>query len=248
MKTLPDRAALRLTFDGTQNVRPEWNARGDSILFVSNRLGSQDLWVRRADGSGGARVLVDRERPIWEGVWSPDGEWIVYRTGDEAVGRGDILAFRPGRDSADVELVATEFEETSPRISPDGNWMVYTSDVSGRKDVYVRPFPDVDDGLWQVSNGGGTEPLWTLDGRALVYRSGQDVMIAPVTVDPTFSVGQPQRLFSTPAVANDDNHYYGVSPDAQRFLFALPVTGGGASANLVLVENFIETLRAAFRD
>jgi hypothetical protein len=163
------------------------------------------------------------------------------------VGRGDILGFRPGQDTADVELVATRFEETSPRISPDGKWLAYTSDAGGRKDVFVRPFPNVDDGLWQVSNGGGTEPAWMADGRALAYRSGTDIMVASVTVDPTFSVGPPRMLFTTPAVANDDNRYYAVSPDGQRFLFAIPVTDGATSLNLVLVENFLQTLQAVFQ-
>ncbi len=247
VKPLPDRAASRLTFEGTQNIRPEWSPRGDSLMFVSNRLGSQDLWVQRADGSGGARVVVDRERPIWEGLWSPDGQWIIYRTGDEAAGRGDILGFRPGSDTADTELVATEYEETSPRISPDGKWLAYASDSSGRKNVYVQPFPNVDEGLWQVSNGGGTEPLWTLNGRALVYRSGTRVMVADVNTASTFSVGAPRMLFSTTAVANDDNHYYAVSPDGQRFLFALPVTSGLASVDLVLVHNFLAELDATLR-
>ena len=247
VKPLPDRAASRLTFEGTQNVRPEWSPDGDSLMFVSNRLGSQDLWVRRADGSGGARVLVDRERPVWEGLWSPDGQWIIYRTGDEAAGRGDILAFRPGSDTADIELVATEYEETSPRLSPDGNWLAYTSDVGGRKDVYVRPFPNVNEGLWQVSSGGGTEPLWLRDGRALVYRSGTRIMVAGVTTAPTFSVGVPRMLFSTPAVTDDDHHFYAVSPDGQRFLFAIPVTVGLASVDLVLVRNFLGELDAIFR-
>ena len=109
--------------------------------------------------------------------------------------------------------------------------------------MYVRPFPNADEGRWQVSSGGGTEPIWTRDGRELVYRAGTRIM-AEVVTTPSFSTRVPKVLFSTLAVANDDHRYYAATPDGQRFLFAIPVAIGLRSTNLILVENFFEELKA----
>jgi Tol biopolymer transport system component len=248
IKQLPDGPASRLTFEGAQNIRPTWSPDGRRVMFVSSRAGAQDLWVKRADGVGSAELLVDRDRPVWEGFWSPDGAWVVYRTGDEAAGRGDILGFRPGVDTADVPLVATSFEETGPSLSPDGRWLAYASDETGRKEVYVRPFPNVADGRWQISSGGGSEPGWARNGRELFFRSGRRMMVVRYTSTGGFAAQAPEELFSIAAVANDDGHFYSVSPDGQRFLMVREAEAGLAgSVNLILIEHWLPELEAALR-
>ena len=103
-------------------------------------------------------------RGIDEGLYSRDGRWLVLRVG---VGGGrDLYGLRPGIDSGPVPLIATEFEEYSPALSPDGRWLAYVTNESGRRDVYVRPFPNVDSAKWQVSTDGGEEPLWANSGRS----------------------------------------------------------------------------------
>ncbi len=249
VKRLPDGPASRLTFDGVQNVRPTWSPDSRHLLWVTNRSDKMEVWRKRADGSQGAELVVSIERSVWEGMISPDGEWIVYRTDDVAAGSGDILARRVTGDTTEVELIATVFEETSPALSPDGRWMAYSSAESGRKEIYVRPFPNVHDGRWQVSVDGGTEPLWAHGGRELFYwgRSGE-MIAAQIETEPTLRVGTGRVLFQDSAFAytrNDDHRYYAVSLDDRRFLLSRPLEVAEATSEgeLILIENWLEELK-----
>ena len=247
VKQLPTGPASRLTFDGSQNIRPSWSVDGSEILWVSNRSGRQTIWKKRADGSQGAQELLASDRGVWEALWTPDGEWLVFRTDDLAPGRGDILARRTSGDTADVELVATPAEETSPTVSPDGRWLAYASDESGAKQIYVRPFPDVSAGRWQVSINGGWEPTWAHNGRELFFRDRAGLNVAVVSTADGFRIEGVRQLFplSEQHVSNDDHRYYGVTPDDQQFLF-LRSEVGSLSADIeaiVLIENWFEELK-----
>ena len=251
VRRLPSGVPSRFTFEGTTNIRPAWSPDGEQVLYVSDRDGVPNLWVRRADGSRQAQPIGRTDRPVWEGAWSPDMTWLLLRTDDVAAGRGDILGVRLGQDSTPVPFVATEAEETSPAFSPDGRWLAYSSAASGRKEVYVRPFPNVEDGMWQVSANGGTEPVWAHSGREIFYRNVRGRMeAASVSTRPTFEVGAQRELFDASAYwSNDDNRFYAVSPDDQRFLMLQPTpdTGVGGPGGWVLVENIIPELQAALR-
>lgn len=141
------------------------------------------------------------------GVLVPGGEWLLFRTDDLAAGRGDIYGRRLTGDTTTVPLVTTPFEETSPKPSPNGRWLAYASNETGRKEIYVRPFPNTDGGLWQVSIDGGTEPIWSQDGNELFFRTlAGDVMTAQVETENGFVVGERRRLFRmVGAFLNDDN-------------------------------------------
>ena len=143
------------------------------MAYSSNRGDNRDVYLRRADGTGQAELLLDAEHPISILTYSPDGEWLVYRVNAESP---DLYALRLGIDSVPVPLVVTEFSETAPRVSPDGRWLAYVSNLSGQWEVYVRPFPNTNDGKWQVSTDGGQEPVWAHSGRELFYRGGQSLM------------------------------------------------------------------------
>ena len=232
-----DRGPLsKLTFEGTANFAPAWMPDGRAVAFVSNRGGSANsVYVKRADGSAVAELLLGEDRPILEAVWSLDGEWLVY-----AVGGGpstDIYAIRPGRDSVPVPLVAEEgINESRARLSPDGQWLAYVSDETGQDEVYVRPFPNVDVKR-QVSTNGGVEPRWAHSGRALFYRNSTNEMVeAEVTSGSTFQVGERRVLFSWGSL---DNDRWDVTPDDQRFLFVRPRLTGG----VIVVENWFEELK-----
>jgi serine/threonine-protein kinase len=212
-------------------------------LFVSQQTQGADLWIKRADGSRGAELLLDQERNVFEGIWSKDGQWLIFRTDNNDPGRGDILAVRTA-DSAVVELLASpDAEESSPALSPDGRWLAYVSDESGRREVYVRPFPNVDESRRLVSSGGGSEPLWSHSGQELFYRSGANDMVAvEILAGPTFSRGESRVLFSMRDYASVPNHpNYAVGPDDQRFLM-IQLEEGDVESDVVMVLNWFEEL------
>ena len=248
VKRLPTGPAARITFEGFSNRRPSWSPDGTELVFLSNRGGAGDnVWMKRADGGGTATLLVDRERQIFEAEWSRDGQWLVYRTEDDLddEGRGDILGIRTVGDTTHVPLVATPAEETGPAISWDSRWLAYASDETGRKEIYVRPFPNTEDGKWLVSTNGGSEVAWARSGRELFYRDGVGNMVA-ATVSAgqnSFEVLDRRILFdATPFLGQDDHRFYDVSPDGERFVM-ISFGAAGAAGDLILVSNFHEVLR-----
>ena len=246
VKRLDTGPLSRLTFEGPQNRRATWSPDGQSLTFVSTRGGGGgDLWTKRADGSGPAELLIDREGDMAEGFYSPDGMWLVSREGGGSASEGDIFALRPGVDSEAVSLVATEFGARSPALSPDGRWLAYVSNEAGREDVYVRPFPDTDSGRTLVSPDGGVEPVWAHSGRELFYRNGADELVAVrFSGDPTFTVVQQDVLFPMAGYLPSDGHpMYDVSSDDLRFVMLRIFDDGAGAFELILVENWAEELR-----
>jgi serine/threonine-protein kinase len=178
-----------------------------------------------------------------EAVESRDGRWLVARTSNAEAGSGDILAMQIGRDTAFRPLIASPAAESNPALSPDGHWIAYVSTASGRREVYVRPFPDVNQGVWQVSTDGGAEPRLSHTGSELFFRaiSTLDMMVVDVRTTPAFHVGTPRTLFRTAAASGIDYVRYDVSPDDRRFL----MVGRGdshARPQLVQVENMLAEL------
>jgi hypothetical protein len=160
---------------------------------------------------------------------------------------GDILGIRPGIDKEPVRLVATPRYDGMQEVSPDGHWMVYASDVTGRFEIYVVPFPNTNAGKWQISSGGGVWPKWSAHGNEVVYREPRgDVFAAAVRTAPTFSFDKPRRLFVAKRSEFLFNGYT-VSPDGQRFLM-IRLVGAGVPDKLIVVENWFEELRGKGRN
>ncbi len=246
IKDLVQGPMWKLTFQGTRNYRPTWTPDGQSVLYVSNQSSNADLYQKRADGSAMAELVLDLEPPIWEGIWSPGGEWLVYRIGGTVGGlnQRDMYAIRPGRDSVAVQLLGSEFDERGTDLSPDGKWLAYVSNESGQDEIYVRPFPNVREARWQASTGGGTEPMWAHDGREIFYRNGSEDMVAvSVTTEPTFALGGYRKLGSVSTYRSDLNHrIYDVEPGDERLLM-IRARGGSEGSELILVQNFFEELK-----
>ena len=242
IKRLGATPPARLTLDEGENFRPAWTPDGDSVLLDDDT----QLWTRRADGGGQAVLTTTNERGITAPLWSPDGQWLVYRTNVNLAGRSDILAIRPGQDSMPRELVATEFREMSPAISPDGRWLAYSSDETGRSEVYVVPFPNPEvGGMWRVSQAGGDVPRWSRSGRELFYHGGRGSMVAvEVETGATFSLGTRRVLFTNPDYELGGLHPpYDVAPGDNRFLM-IRVLPREEDRRLILVQNFFEELKA----
>jgi serine/threonine-protein kinase len=131
-----------------------------------------------------------------------------------------------------------------PRFSPDGRWLAYVSNESGRYEIYVQPYPGPG-GKWQISTEGGTEPAWNYNGRELFYRCGNKMMAADIATQPSFAAGKPRMLFEGPyerSPATSPN--YDVSPDGQRFLMLKSAeTGESAPTQINVVLNWFEELK-----
>jgi len=249
IKELPRGPFTRLTFEGS-NVRPSWTADGRSLLYFSSlQGGNSNLERRRADGTSGPETLLDASRAIWEVVPTADTSVLIVRLGVPPTRDIYLLQRAKGAgDSAITPLIANEgFEEVAPELSPDGRWIAYASNESGRYEVYVRPFPAVNEGRWQISGNGGNEPLWAHGGRELFYRAGNgDLMSVAVTAGSAFAAGEQRRLFSAAPYLNNTAHTeYQISPDDRRFLFKRLVgseLAGARAATAVLVQNWLTEL------
>ena len=162
----------RLTYDA-MNGFPVWAPDGRRIAFTSNRAGGFDLYWKLADGSVEAELLHRSGNPLFPDSFSSDGLTLAY-TEDSPETASDLWALQVRGDSTPV--VQLPFTESSGAFSPADGWLAYVSDESGRDEVFVRGYPD--GGRWQVSTGGGTEPVWSGDGDELFYRSGNRIMAA----------------------------------------------------------------------
>jgi serine/threonine-protein kinase len=234
-------AAQRVTSDGTVNTYPEWTPDGTRVLFRSDRAGrNTTLWWQPADGSGPAQELVDVPgKVVFEGVLTPDGRTVVYRTG--FIGAEDIWYRRLAGDTAAKGIATTRFDERSPRVSPDGRWVAYQSNESGSNEVVVRPFPGPGAQVI-VSVGGGSTPVWSRDGRRIFYVSGTKLLAASVATSPAFAVTAREVLFEGNYFLSGGHAPFDVSPDGMSFLMLRPVVAN--SEEIVVIPNWAAKLRA----
>ena len=265
-KELPDGPMSRLTFDERIEQNLAWTPDGQGITFSSEQTSASGplgtwccLWTVPANGTGEAEfVYGSADFHAGDGVWSPDGKWLVMRRNNSANVSitHDLFALQPGVDSVAKPMVATrQFREMYPAISHDGRWLAYESDETGNREVFVRPFPNVEDGKWRVSTGGGTQPVWAHNGRELFFVNPvkEELVAAPFAVSGTaFEPGPVTSLFSVTefvpigsTVTGD--RFYDVSLDDERFLMTREVGEGAAATYItstVLVQNFFEELKA----
>ena len=232
----------RLTFEDRHEADPAWSPSGREIVY--RLLGSPERIMRlAADGTGDAVALVEAEGQLYMPDWSRDGRYLVYRE-DGTETRSDIRYVELGADGTAGEPVTfldSPADESAPKLSPDGRFLAYASDESGRYEIYVRPFPG-GDGKWQASVNGGTAPRWRGDGRELYYAEGATLMAVSVSTGSAFTPGQPQPLFEAPGLARG----YDVSADGQRFLTIAPVEADGEEAAppaIRIVQNWYEEFR-----
>ena len=233
---LDDGPLTRLTFDEAGDAFPLWTLDSSRLVFRSGRDGGGLFW-RAADGTGEVERLLesaDLPRP-WG--WSTDGRLVF------AQAPGDIGVLTVEGDRTVEMLLDTEFEEEAPALSPDGRWLAYQSNESGQPNIYVQPFPNIDDGKWQVSTNGGGDPVWSPDGRHLFFLTFPPrMMVAEVETDPTFSPGTPTEAFDLSAYAmGGGGRRYDFAPDGERFILRRP-EGAQTPAGLIVVQNWVQEL------
>ena len=255
IKQLPAGPLSRLTFDGLGSIRPQWTGDGRSVLYVLSPDSSLfgEVWKKRADGSSPAELVWRQARnSITEANLSKDGQWLIYRV-NQADGNRDIYAVRPGRDTAPTPLLTGPSQEQGAALSPDGKWLAYMSNESGTSQIFVRPFPGVNAGRWQISTGGGAAPRWAHSGRELFYQgAGGDLMVVPIAPGPGFAPGEARRLFSlapSGIVGSVFVPFYDLAPDDKRFLMVrlATVSQTAGAGQLVVVDNWDEEIKAKLR-
>jgi eukaryotic-like serine/threonine-protein kinase len=201
---------------------PVWTPDGKRIAFRSGKEeGPMNLFWQLGDGSGGLERLTNSESIQSPDSWSPDGQLLAFTELNPTTGR-HIWVLRLS-DRKPQPFLRTPSDESSPRFSPDGRWLAYVSNESGRYEIYVQPYPGPG-GRWQISTEGGTEPVWNPNGRELFYRNGPKMMAVDIATQPNFAAGKPRVLFQGEQYMPPTGPYpypfpnYDVSPDGQRFL------------------------------
>jgi dipeptidyl aminopeptidase/acylaminoacyl peptidase len=239
--------ALRFTSEPAYDAAPVWSPDGMRIAFFSSRDGRWQLWEKPSNGLGDATLLLKTNTDLVPGDWSPDGRFLLYGDIDPKDRKTDlwVLPVRGigGEPPKSIPFVHTAFDENFARFSPDGRWVAYQSDESGRNEIYVRPFGSdgaAGAGKWQISTNGGIEPRWPRAGKEIFY-IGPDNMLMTVETKTgaAFEVGVPRALFPTRPVGV---LRYDVAPDGQRFLVAVP-TQEASSAPATIVLNWLEELK-----
>ncbi|NNF13393.1 MAG: protein kinase [Gemmatimonadetes bacterium] len=255
IKQLDTGPRSRLTFGPDQERMPVWGPEPGEVTFLSDRDGNLDVWSKAADGTGEPRRLLDFEESVATVEWSPDFQSMLIRTvGPRSVeANRDIYLFRPGVDSVPTPLLADEgYDEMYPDISPDGRWIAYQTTETDRSEIYVRPFPDVRGGRWQVSVNGGRQPRWANSGREIFFQGPNlEMMVVNVDASSGFRASEPRELFqSEPGWIWGDisGLRFEVSADDQSFLIAreAPRPGGEEAEGeptAVLVNNFHQELK-----
>ena len=241
-------ALTRLTFAEEGDEYPVWTSDGQRVAFSSTRAGSENLFWKAADGTGTVERLTEVPYAQVPHAFTPDDSHLVFRQdGSDTIRDLAVLSMDDERSSE--LLLATEFAEFNAELSPDGRWLAYQSNASGQVEVYVQPFPHVDQGRWQVSTTGGFQPLWGPDGRELFYRvQGGGVSVVTVETESGFSFGASEVVFegNYTFVSPIAGRTFDIAPDGQRFLMlkeAVETDVIAAERHVVVVQNWTEELK-----
>jgi eukaryotic-like serine/threonine-protein kinase len=229
---------MRLTVDPGEDETPVWTPDSRAIVYTSTRTNHERAIFRRmADGSAAEELLWTGKGHAHLGGFTPDGRTLVLAMAEQS--HFDLMTLTIGETTL-APLLATRANETEPALSPDGRWLAYVSDETGRAEVYVQPYPKLD-GRWPISTTGGREPVWSRDGRRLYYRAGGKLMAVEVTATPAFSVSAPAPLFDDPFLSTmgEAHTCYDATPDGRLLMVARAGGGDGQPVHVKLMLNAV---------
>jgi Tol biopolymer transport system component len=227
----------RFTFHSALDTAPVWSPDGTRIVFASNSKGQMDLYQRVSTGGGNDEVFLESKAHTLPDDWSQDGRYLILERADPKT-KLDLWALPLFGERKPTLFLQTQFNETHARFSPDGRWLAYVSDESGRAEVYVQPFPS-SAGKWQVSANGGDQPAWRRDGKELFYLAAdKKLMGVEVKAGSSFETGAQRALFQTRVRDNTltgDRNQYAVASNGQRFLVVTFVSESSAAPITVVL-------------
>jgi Tol biopolymer transport system component len=231
-----DRDTLTRFSFGKDDGNPIWSPDGRKVAYQSSQAGTYDIWVRPSDGSGSEQRLTKGpdDAPT---SWSRDGRWLAFER-RHAGGVYSIWLLPLGQPAEPQPYLQGAYSYRAGHISPDGRWMAYTSNESGRTEVYVTTVPEPG-GKWQISTEGGEAPLWAPDGREIFYRKERKVLAAGVKLTPAFAVSKPETLF--------EGEYFGewtIAPDGRRFLMMKDEGAASVPKHLDLVLGWLDEMKS----
>jgi serine/threonine protein kinase len=224
----------RFTFDAAVEDDPVWSPDGKWLAFSSSRDGSPNIYKKQASGTGTEESLHKSNLGEYPSDWSRDGQFILFQKLDPKT-KEDMWILPVSGDRKPYPLVKTAFSEWMGQFSPDGKWLAYTSNESGRFEVYVRSFPEPGR-KWQISTNGGAQPRWRSDGTELLYIApDRRLMVVDVKRGEDFGYGIARPLFETGVDNFDAPNRYVVTKDGQKFLINIPVRETASSPVAITV-------------
>jgi Tol biopolymer transport system component len=235
----------KFTFDPGTDGSQVFSRDGSKVYFTSNRTGKYALYQKLANGTGADELILEGESDLFPDGETGDGKHLLYEADGGARTKFDIMAVPVAGDRTPVPVLNSEFSETHASISPDGRWIMYSSDESGRPEVYVQSYPTTG-GKWQISTNGGDQALWHPNGKEIIYLGfDRNLFSVPFTAGTSFEAGRPTILFATrlpqTGLADERNNYC-IHPDGQRFLLN-NLIDEGRSAPIIVVLNWSAELK-----
>jgi serine/threonine-protein kinase len=230
----------RLTFDPAADFAPVWTLDGRRLVFFSQRGREPGLFWQLADGTGTAERLSTGAPPT--GL-TPDGTHVLFAS----TGNQDLAMVALDGTRRVQSLLQNREVERNGVVSPDGRWLAYESDSSGRFEIYVRPFPNVRAGQWLISTAGGTRPLWAPNGQELFYVAPGGALMARrvESREGAWSAGSPTKVVDGPYATEGvrDRRTYDVSLDGRRFLMIKQPVNEATTPQIILVPHWLEELK-----
>lgn len=233
---IPRRVLSRLTFGGGNNGDPIWSPDGQYVVYAAEKGKSQNIFRKSWDGSREEERLTTSPNTQTPVSFSPDGKTLSF------VEKGDIWVVDIEGDRKPRPFIHTSAQESDGMISPDGRWMAYSSNESGKHEVYITSFPG-HQGRWQVSNGGGVAPLWTSKGKELVFFNGSSVMLVDILESGTmFDFSVPRKLCEEPPGVNSLD----ISSDGKKILVGITQTQRMTLPRVEVVTEWFDVVRSKF--